>query len=201
MQFVLHLNISSIHPFILTFWTLRRSSWNIPLLRLVPLALWTWLISCSWENRERFICLTPCISTRSHSAWWWKLNTQHHLYSSSLADVPYQPVDVPALIFSENERCRNTNYQKWIFLEPELPHYSSWLLLALWIRLCVPELVNLSLSGVGPWQMCQYGCRSSVLGERHLNSPWCITLAATNLAELSSKSSYFPLPLTICFLS
>lgn len=84
---------------------------------------------------------------------------------------------------------------------PETTHYSSWLLLTVWISLRVPELVHLSLSGVGPWQMCQYGCRSSVLGERHLNSPWCITLAATNLAELSSKSSYFPLPPTICFLS
>lgn len=90
----------------------------------------------------------------------------------------------------KNEFCEGT----------KLAHYSSWLLLAVWISLPVPELVYLSLSRVGPWQMCQYGCRSSVLGERHLNSPWCITLAATNLAELSSKSSYFPLPLTICFL-
>lgn len=73
-------------------------------------ALWTWLISGSWENRERFIHLPPRVSSCSHSMWWWKLNTQHHLYPSSLADVLYKPVDVPPLIFWENERCRNTNY-------------------------------------------------------------------------------------------
>lgn len=64
------LELSSPFPFIFTIgtvfiysrncWTLLCSSCNIP--PLPPRShgtFWTWLISSSWENRARFICLTP----------------------------------------------------------------------------------------------------------------------------------------------
>lgn len=72
-------------------------------------AFWTWLMSSSWESggdssvlHHAFIVTVILCDDGSL--------IQHHLYSSRLADVSYQPVVVPALIFWENERCRNTNY-------------------------------------------------------------------------------------------
>lgn len=208
------------HLFRLVFYTLSPVTWlsnpcgillNFILLNLQHSctgscsheAFWTWLISSTWENRQRFICLylsafVVRVILRDDGSL-----TQHHLYSSSLADALYQPVVVLSLhSFSQKMRGTGRLIIKNEFLSwPKLTHYSPWLLLTVWISFCVPELVHLSLSGVGPWQMCQYDCRSSAPGEKHLNSPWCITLAATNLAELSSKSSGSALLLTICFLS
>lgn len=149
------------------------------------------------EQAEIHLSLPLCICSQSHSPRWWKPNTTSSIF------LYIQPVVVLSLhSFSEKMRGTGRLIIKNEFLSwPKLTHYSPWLLLTVWISFCVPELVHLSLSGVGPWQMCQYDCRSSAPGEKHLNSPWCITLAATNLAELSSKSSGFALLLTICFLS
>lgn len=162
-------------------------------------AFWTWLISSSLENSERdSSVLHPCICSHSHSLWWWKLNTTSSIFLQSCWRVESTRSYVH--LFSQKVRdvgrlIIKNEFLLWL----RLTHYSSWLFLAVWISFWVPELIHLSLSGVGPWQMCQYDC--SVLGERHLNSPWCITLAATNLEELSSKSSHFSLLLTICFIS
>lgn len=53
--------------------------------------------------------------------------------------------------FSEKTRGSGRLIIKNEFLPwPKLTHYSPWLLLAVWISFCVPELVHLSLSGVDP---------------------------------------------------
>lgn len=86
---------------------------NIPtLFPVATVAFWTWLISSSWENRRRFIRLyLPAFVVTVILCDDGSL-TQHHLYSSSLADALYQP-GVPlcaALLFWENARHGKTNY-------------------------------------------------------------------------------------------